>query len=84
MVIGGIMDHSLLHVDGKGRMHIPLHLRKRLGIHDKVIVEIGSNAFTVKPMKKIDDPIAFLSSLRVKTKKTPVEMKREAEEGFLR
>lgn len=30
-------------------------------------------------VKKIDDPIAFLSSFNIKTKKTPVEMKREAE-----
>ena len=35
-----------------------------------------------KPQSKIEDPIDFLSSISIKTKKSPVEMKREAEKVF--
>jgi len=36
----------------------------------------------LRPVKKIEDPVGFLYSISVKTKKTPVGMKRDAEKGF--
>ena len=71
----------LLHVDKKGRIHVPAPLRKELGIEGDVLAEKHKNTLLLQPMKPIRDPVAFLSSINVKTTKTPVEMKREAE-GF--
>ena len=70
---------TMLDVDGKGRIHVPLFIRQTLGIEEQVIVEVEKGLLIVRPVKKIDDPVAFLSSCNIKTKKTPVEMKREAE-----
>ena len=76
------IKYTLLSVDKKGRMHLPRELRENLGIADQVLVEKERGTLIVKPVKKIDDPVMFLSSLNVKTKKSPVEMKREAEAVF--
>ena len=51
-------------------------------IEDSIIMETQRNTLVLKPLKKIEEPLAFLSSINVKTKKTPVEMKREAELVF--
>ena len=73
------IKYELLNVDQKGRVHLPKEVRKLLKIEDHVIAEIEVNRLVIKPTEKIDDPLAFLSSINVKTKKSPVEMKREAE-----
>ena len=75
-------SYSLLNVDGKGRVHLPIEIRKQIGIEDKVMVEIENNMLVLKPVEKIEDPIAFLSSINIKTKKSPLEMKRESERVF--
>lgn len=75
-------EYGLLNVDGKGRVHIPIEVRKEMGIHDQVLLEREKGLLILKPVKKIGDPIEFLSSISVKTKKTPVEMKKEAEKVF--
>ena len=81
-MVSGI-SYALLNIDGKGRLHIPLEWRKRISLGNKVLVELGKKELLVKPIARIDDPIAFLPSLNIKTKKSPVEMKRQAELGFL-
>jgi len=73
------IKYELLNVDQKGRVHLPKEVRKLLKIEDHVIAEVEGNRLVIKPTEKIDDPLAFLSSINVKTKKSPVEMKREAE-----
>lgn len=74
--------YALLNVDGKGRVHLPIELRKQMKIEDTVLVEVEKNLLILKPMQKIEDPISFLADINVKTHKTPVEMKREAEAVF--
>lgn len=74
--------YNLLGVDGKGRVHLPRELRKDMGIEDQVLVEREEELLILRPVKKIGDPIKFLSSISIKTKRTPVEMKREAEHVF--
>ncbi len=75
-------EYILLPVDKKGRIHLPKKLREDLGISEHVVAEKESDMLILKPTKKISDPLTFLTSFQIKTKKTPVEMKREAEEGF--
>ncbi len=70
-------------VDKKGRIHLPMSLREELGIAEQVVVNQQNNELRVRALPKITNPITFLSGLCVKTKKTPVEMKRESEEVFL-
>ncbi len=72
----------LCKVDKKGRIQLPLEVREAVGVYGQVLVEKEKNSLHLKPLPKLDDPIQFLSSLNVKTKKTPVEMKREAEGVF--
>jgi len=74
--------YNILSVDKKGRLHIPMELRKEAGIKDQVLVEREKDILILRSVKEIEDPIKFLSSISVKTKKSPVEMKREAEKGF--
>ncbi len=71
---------ELLDVDPKGRVHLPMEVRKLLKIEGHVIAEIEEERRVIKPTEKIDNPLAFLYSINAKTKKSPVEMKREAEE----
>lgn len=78
------MKYNLLNVDKKGRLHIPMDLRKKAGIKDQVIVEKEKNLLIVRPVSKIKDPVEFLASISIKTKKTPLEMKRESEKVFER
>ena len=73
---------TVWNVDRKGRILVPKNVRRELVMGDQVLVEREKTWIILKPTKKIDDPIDFLSSLNVKTRKTPVEMKREAEQGF--
>lgn len=73
---------GLLNVDRKGRLHLPLSLREEMGMNDQVVAETEGDVLLLKPLKKIGDPIQFLLSLQIKTKKTPLEMKREAEAVF--
>ncbi len=74
--------YKLLHVDKKGRVHIPLNVRSELGITGEVLVESKEDSLVLHSVRRIDDPLAFLSSFNLRTKKTPVEMKREAEQVF--
>ena len=73
---------ELLNVDKKGRLHLPKYLRKSARIKNQVIVKIENHNLIIKAIEEIEDPIEFLSSIKIKTKKTPVEMKREAESLF--
>ncbi len=73
---------AVLDVDGKGRIHVPLPIRQALGIEEQVVVEVEKGFLLIRPVKRIEDPVAFLASFNIKTKKTPVEMKREAEVCF--
>lgn len=72
----------LLSLDQKGRLHIPLKVREEVGMYDQVLVEEKQHTLVIKPLPKIDDPLIVLASINVKTKKTPVQMKREAESVF--
>ncbi len=72
----------LAEIDNKGRILIPKTLRRHIGITDQVIIEEDDNKLIIKAAGKGEDPIKVLSSIAIKTKKTPVEMKREAEEVF--
>ncbi|MBI4154523.1 hypothetical protein HY498_00350 [Candidatus Woesearchaeota archaeon] len=76
------IKYSLLEIDNKGRIHIPIKLRKNIGLGNQVLAEIEKKAIILRPLERIENPVEFLSSLNVKTKKTPVEMKREAELVF--
>ncbi len=76
------INYSILNVDKKGRVQLPSDIRKNMKIEDSIIMETERNTLVLKPLKKIEEPLAFLSSINVKTKKTPVEMKREAELVF--
>ena len=78
----GTKQLAILKVDGKGRVHLPIELRKRMKIEDQLIAKEEKNTLVMKPIKKIEDPVAFLSSIKFKTKKSPKEMKREAEALF--
>lgn len=78
-----VSGKSFLSVlDQKGRLHIPLKVREEMGIYGQVLVEEKQNTLIIKPLLKIDNPLSYLASLNIKTKKTPCEMKREAEEVF--
>lgn len=72
----------VLNVDKKGRVHLPLEWRRRLKIKNYVVVEQEKQMLIIKPVEDIGDPISYLSSIHVKTKKSPLEMKREAEMEF--
>ncbi len=72
----------LLSFDQKGRLHIPLKVREEAGMYGQVLVEEKQHTLVIKPLPRIDDPLAYLASINIKTKKTPVQMKREAEEVF--
>lgn len=63
-------------------MHVPQYLREEMGLGDQVVVHREKQALVVEPLAKIENPLGFLSSLHIKTKKTPLEMKRETEEVF--
>jgi bifunctional DNA-binding transcriptional regulator/antitoxin component of YhaV-PrlF toxin-antitoxin module len=80
-VISGT-KYRILDIDGKGRLHLPQSLRKQVGIKNQVVVEEEQEMLVIKPIAAIADPIGFLSSLHIKTRKTPVEMKRESEGVF--
>ncbi len=80
-MISGI-KYRVLDIDGKGRLHLPQALRKQMGIENQVVVEEEQNVLVIKPIATIADPIGFLSSMHIKTRKTPVEMKRESEGVF--
>lgn len=77
-----VKTSALLAVDGKGRVHLPAALRKELGIKQEVLVERQGAALLLRPLAPLGDPVAFLSSIRIKTTQTPIQMKREAEEVF--
>ena len=55
------IKYNLLNVDGKGRMHLPMDIRTEMGIEDQVIVEREKDILILRPVKKIEDPIKFLS-----------------------
>ncbi|MBI2146938.1 division/cell wall cluster transcriptional repressor MraZ [Candidatus Woesearchaeota archaeon] len=77
-----ISGKLILPVDKKGRIHVPQELREEIGITDHVMIMPQNHELVIKALPKIDDPVKFLSSINIKTKKTPLEMKREAEEVF--
>jgi len=74
--------YNILTVDGKGRVHLPKDVREEMDIQNQILLEKEKNLLILKPVKKIDDPLKFLASINVKTKKSPVEMKREDECAF--
>ena len=73
---------TIWNVDQKGRILVPKSVRKELVIGDQMLVEHQKDRIILTPAKPIRNPVEFLSSLNVKTRKTPVEMKREAEQVF--
>ena len=75
-------EKYLLHLDKKGRVHLPIALREKMGAANEVVAETENGLLVLRPLARIDDPVKFLAELQIKTKKTPLEMKREAEEGF--
>ena len=74
--------YIISEIDKKGRVHIPKYIRKNLELENDIILEIEDDKLIIKPMNKIKDPVKFLSSINIKTKKYPAEMKREAESVF--
>ena len=72
--------YEVLRVDRKGRVLVPKELREELEMESEVIAEKRGKTLVLKPVEKIGDPIKFLASFRIKSKKTPVEMKHEAQE----
>lgn len=80
-MLSGI-KHLVLNVDAKGRINLPLEWRRKLKIKDHVVVEQEKQMLILKAVEDIGDPVSYLSSLRLKTKKSPLEMKRESEQGF--
>lgn len=74
----------VLSVDKKGRILVPSNIRHDLHIEDHVAAQVTKEGIHIAPLRPIKDPLAMLTSIKVKTSKTPVQMKREAEEGFLR
>ena len=77
------MKFISLKVDEKGRVQIPKDVRDQLGIEGDVVAEQKEHSLELKPKKKIKDPLAFLASLNIKTDKTPLEMKREAQQAMM-
>lgn len=77
-----ISGKLILPVDKKGRIHVPRELREEVGITDQIIMVQQDHELIIKPLSKIEDPLKFLLSINIKTKKTPLEMKREAEGVF--
>ena len=72
----------MVNLDNKGRILLPKELREELELGNQVLLEKKGKELIIKPLKKIEDPLEFLCSINIKTKKTPLEMKREAEEMF--
>ena len=72
----------MLKMDSKGRIVIPAELRKEMSISHAVIAKTDKGRILLKPLERIEDPLEYLSSIKIRTKKTPVQMKREAEEAF--
>ncbi len=70
---------ALLAVDGKGRIQVPATLRNEIGIGREVLAERYEQGLLIRPLPTIVDPIAFLSSINLKTKKSPLELKKEAD-----
>lgn len=68
----------MVEFDEKGRLLIPKKMRRLLG--RKVTLKAKGKNIVITPVTR--NPIEVLASLQVKTKKTPVQMKREAEEVF--
>lgn len=75
-------NYYLSKVDKKGRIQLPLEVREAAGIYGQVLIEKEKGELHIKPLPNIADPVKFLSSLNIKTKKSPVEMKKEAEDVF--
>jgi len=67
-------------VDKKGRIQLPLVVREESGIYGEIVLEKIKNDLYLKPLGKMDRPLEFLSSINIKTKKSIIQMKREAEE----
>lgn len=72
----------ILDVDKKGRILVPAEMRKELKLAQQVVAEKEEGFLVLKPLKEIEDPVDFLFSIKLKTKKTPLELKREAEKGL--
>ena len=78
---GGI-KYQMVNIDEKGRILLSKEVREELNLGNQVILELKEKELIIKPLRKIEDPLEFLCSINIKTKKTPLEMKREAEEVF--
>lgn len=75
-------NYNICKVDKKGRIQLPMQVREQVGIYGQVLLEQDKVGLKIKPLPKIEDPIQYLASINIKTKKNPVEMKREAEDVF--
>jgi len=75
---------TIAAVDKKGRLLIPKTLRDLIGIEEDVLLAPEKDILMVRPLKKIKDPLEFLTSIQFKTRLTPVQMKREAEQVLWR
>lgn len=65
-------------MDKKGRIVIPSMLREKY-MFEEVEIHEESGKLIIEGMEKITDPIAYLASIKIKTKKSPKEMKKEVQ-----
>lgn len=74
--------YLICKVDKKGRIQLPLMVREEAGMYGQVALHQEKSGFKIMPLPKLGDPLKFLTTINIKTKKNPVEMKREAEGVF--
>lgn len=72
-----------LKLDEKGRLHLPKDLREEMGLEGEVLAEKHRQSLEIKPSKKPKDPLQVLLSIRIKTDKSPAEMKKEAQKAMM-
>ncbi len=68
-----------ISLDKKGRIVIPSAIREKYGLEEVELRE-ENGKIVLEPIQHIDDPIAYLASFSIKTKKSPKELKKEAQE----
>ena len=68
----------------KGQTSIPQELRQELGIEsgDEVVWLREGHRLVLEPKKRFKNPLEVLKRLRLKGKKTALELTQEAEEEF--
>ena len=65
--------------DAKGRIVIPKEMRRE---HDEFLILGLPEGILLRPIEKIDDPIADLEEVAVNTDETVLEIKRRIRETF--